>query len=660
MNAPVFRRQQRQRGQVMILFALAMIVILGMMAIALDGSYGFVQNRRAQNATDFAAFAGAQELNGSSLCSGSGAAPTTARMANIVQDIVSANSSPVGSAWQATFLDNTGAKMTGTGSSFTNASNSGYPPPGACGLTVYTCQTVNGVSNCIAGTPLFTWNSYLAGIIGTPQLGGFASAAVGSISTGNPVSIASLNKVGPHAILGGGTGRFVVSGDIFLNTNLASWPWWVSYQNGYAYDDGIDAKVGSSLYVFGDASGKGGTIHTVAGTWDFGGATGQKPMWPLDWCFAGGGIANQPSSVAYAAGEPPPYPLNRPACSVGSVDLAYNKILADISPQMSDPLQAAGAPPNPFSSSINCPGQAQLTDPFGVGVIPGAGGTMKPGEYTKPVKITTAMTFGDCSAIPGEAAYPGIYRFDQGLWITPQTNVTVSGTNVVLGTKLGYPVAGNVPGGGSPFVRSGVGNGGPCFPNPTTGQGGAESDYSAGSVCAGSSGPTLYGANLGGGVYGTGDNFSLIIGGVTGSHVNLTGPTTGAYGGSGSSPTAGLVLYQDPGNAANFGFDAQTADAAVINLTGVVYNGSLANYGAGQTMRIWDSSGGIPAYPGGTLQTGFGAGWNPGPAQSTAAGSVTITGTTVVDDFNTDGATTITIIGKPYKLPGGGILSLLG
>ena len=60
MNAPVFRRQQRQRGQVMILFALAMIVILGMMAIALDGSYGFVQNRRAQNATDFAAFAGAQ------------------------------------------------------------------------------------------------------------------------------------------------------------------------------------------------------------------------------------------------------------------------------------------------------------------------------------------------------------------------------------------------------------------------------------------------------------------------------------------------------------------------------------------------------------------------------------------------------------------------
>jgi Flp pilus assembly protein TadG len=52
----------------MVLFALAMIVILGMVAVALDGGYGFVQNRRAQNATDFAAFAGARELFGSSLC----------------------------------------------------------------------------------------------------------------------------------------------------------------------------------------------------------------------------------------------------------------------------------------------------------------------------------------------------------------------------------------------------------------------------------------------------------------------------------------------------------------------------------------------------------------------------------------------------------------
>jgi hypothetical protein len=38
---------------------------------------------------------------------------------------------------------------------------------------------------------------------------------------------------------------------------------------------------------------------------------------------------------------------------------------------------------------------------------------------------------------------------------------------------------------------------------------------------------------------------------------------------------------------------------------------------------------------------------------------VTVTGTTIVDQFNTDGATTITIVGRPYALPGTGATSLL-
>ena len=47
-----------------------------------------------------------------------------------------------------------------------------------------------------------------------------------------------------------------------------------------------------------------------------------------------------------------------------------------------------------------------------------------------------------------------------------------------------------------------------------------------------------------------------------------------------------------------------------------------------------------------------------GPAESN--GSVTLNGTAIVDDFNTDGATTITILGQPYTLPGGSSLSLIG
>ena len=119
------------------------------------------------------------------------------------------------------------------------------------------------------------------------------------------------------------------------------------------------------------------------------------------------------------------------------------------------------------------------------------------------------------------------------------------------------------------------------------------------------------------------------------------------------------MLYQDPNTQANYGFDAQAGDGADITINGVVYNASLSNYGADAPLDYWDGTGGgIPFYAGGTLQAGFGAGWSPGPTAST--GSVTLTGTAIVDDFNTDGGTQITILGKPYSLPGDSTLSLIG
>jgi hypothetical protein len=148
---------------------------------------------------------------------------------------------------------------------------------------------------------------------------------------------------------------------------------------------------------------------------------------------------------------------------------------------------------------------------------------------------------------------------------------------------------------------------------------------------------------------GTGTNDSLMIGGVPGSSVTLTGPTSGAYGGPDGDP--GLVLYQDPNTQANDGFDAESGDGADITVNGVVYDASLSNYGANAPLDYWDGTGGgIPFFAGGTLQAGFGAGWSDGPAQS--SGSVTVNGTTVVDDYNTDGATNMTIIGQPYSFPG--------
>ena len=150
-----------------------------------------------------------------------------------------------------------------------------------------------------------------------------------------------------------------------------------------------------------------------------------------------------------------------------------------------------------------------------------------------------------------------------------------------------------------------------------------------------------------------------MIGGGAGAQVNLSGPTTGPYAGVDGSP--GIVLYQDPGTQANYGFDAEAGDAAAITLTGVVYNASLTNYGANSPQDYWDGNGGgIPFYAGGTLQTGLRGGMDRHRARRQSAGSVTLNGTAIVDDFNTDGNTNITILGQPYKVPGSSSLSFIG
>ncbi|MGH7722522.1 MAG: TadE/TadG family type IV pilus assembly protein [Candidatus Dormibacteria bacterium] len=662
MTAPRRRARRDQGGQVMLLFALALIAILGLAAVAVDGSFGFIQVRRAQNAADFAAFAGAQQLNASVICNGNGLVPTPTQMVNIVQDTVDANSSAVGTAWTAQYLDGSGRPI--AGATFSGTSSGAVAPPGACGLSV-------------SATP--QWRSLLAGVLGFPQLSGQAGASVASSKAGLPVSIVALNKVGPHAVLGGGSGNFIVSGDMYLNTQVINQPWTGSY-HGWEYDDAVDAKSTSNLFVF-------GTIHSSNAKYR------TESLWPLDTCFGSSALLGRGLggvSAAYQPGDPPPdagdpndSPTNTPACGGQSVITSYNHIDPTYAP-INDPLLGGGAPPNPASSgtAINCPGMAQQTYAslaLGTTVI---GGTthLRPGEYQKPVKITTSMTIGDCSSYAGEPAYPGIYRFDQGLWIDPQSSSTaVTGSNIVLATVTPYPMAGNVPGtvSGTVFTATASGNGAPCLPGATMssnesggGRPMAETDRSSAAVCAGTVDPNNpaqpeYGtltyddsSYAVSGLYGAGENYSLLIGGASGSTVSLTGPTTGQFGGSNNMP--GLVLYQDPGTPANDGFNGEPGDAATISVTGVIYNSSLPGYGSSAPLDYWDGTGGgIPLYAGGTLQTGNGAGWSSaGPAPS--AGSFTVNGTCVVDQFNTDGATTITILGQPYTLPGNGGLSLVG
>ncbi|HVA02780.1 MAG TPA: pilus assembly protein TadG-related protein [Acidimicrobiales bacterium] len=646
-------RKDDESGVVLIIFALAMVILLGMIAIALDGGYGFVQNRRAQNAADFAAFAAAQQLNSSAYCNGT-TFPTTHQIAMVVQKLVDDNGSGVGTAWKAHFLNSAG-KSIGT---FTSNTGPGNPPPGACGVSVN-------------ATP--QWTPFFAGIFGIHQLSGFASGSVGNVAKGPPIGILALNQVGPHEILGGGTGTFVVDGTIFVNSDVSLQPWTSSSAN-LQWDDAIDAKTSSNLYVY-------GPVDTVAGMYN------GEPLWPLDHCFQAAGPQGGTSpGTLFATGDPTgpgaTLPFVKLSCaeSSGSVTFDYNS-LSNTFQQITDPLGAPGAPAPPSVATTACPGMSPMTNP--TTQVVGGVTQLLPGDYTYPVELTGSVNFQDCSGYategldPGEGPYPGIYRFEQGLWINPGPGDTVTGSNVVLDTLAPYPVAGNVPGStsGGTFTAAknsdGTevgGNGAPCLPSSTmtskaSGNGTPQSETSS-SACGGTS-PTTYGVTAYGdqcicvdsSMTGTGNNFSLIIGGAAGDTVNLTGPTTGPYAGVNSSP--GIVLYQDPNTQANFGFNAEAGDSAAIDLTGVVYNASLTNYGNSSPADYWDGvGGGIPFYAGGTLQTGFGAGWSNGPAQS--AGSVTLNGTAIVDDFNTDGNTNITILGQPYEVPGSGSLSFIG
>ena len=54
------KQRGNERGATLVWVALAMVALVGMMALALDGGFGYAQRRRMQNAADAAAIAGAR------------------------------------------------------------------------------------------------------------------------------------------------------------------------------------------------------------------------------------------------------------------------------------------------------------------------------------------------------------------------------------------------------------------------------------------------------------------------------------------------------------------------------------------------------------------------------------------------------------------------
>ncbi len=590
------RQRRRERGQVMIILAMGLIVLLGMMAVALDGGYALVQARRVQNAADFASIAGTASLK--ALCEQGAAPPTDQHVHAVIQDVIDQNAATVGSNWTADYIDQAG---TDRGAAVTTSSAT-YPPPYACGVSVQ-------LSN--------TWLPYIAQVLGFNTLSTRATAkALNGVQPGKNVGIVALDKVGPHSILGNGQGSFTVHGDIFANSSVPNNPWTSTQAGGYSYADVIDAKDNSNLTVYGN-------LISVTGM-------------PFDWCF---GTKSVPANVARPNGwnEATQGPWNTPACSVGNVKLAYEHYVVNQA-QVNDPVGSAITDPIASTGVALCPGQSsapQYNSPPG-------GSVLQPGVYNYPVLITASTQLADCTGAldPTSSGYPGVFRFMKGLYVNTAPGATVQGYNILIATGSPYPMAGNVPGTVSRagvFTPSGTaGNGAPCFPS------GSPDVDGTSPLCAGAS-STLKGVVSRNqksfnpdGYWGTGTNFSLIVGG-TGT-VTLTAPSYGLYN--------GMSFFQARGTSGNFGFDAEAGDSAAITVTGTVYNNSVSSYGSGLPQEYWDV--GTIFYPGGIVQTGMGT----GSSQTASSGSVTINGTCIVDDFVTDGNSTITVNGAPYTLPG--------
>jgi hypothetical protein len=74
--------RQRESGQVLVLFALAVVAIVALLAVVVDGGFLYVQRRTAQTAADAGALAGARALREVSTLAAIGQAATNAAQAN--------------------------------------------------------------------------------------------------------------------------------------------------------------------------------------------------------------------------------------------------------------------------------------------------------------------------------------------------------------------------------------------------------------------------------------------------------------------------------------------------------------------------------------------------------------------------------------------------
>jgi Flp pilus assembly protein TadG len=188
----------RDSGQVLVFFAVALMGLLALLALVIDGGYLYVQRRTAQTAADAAALAGTAEL--SKVQDGGQYANTTVGTA--VCTYAQANAFGIGpTVTKAYFVDTNSAKITGGDITL----------PTACGGTggATSIPWGTGGANGVHVEVNIPFHTFLAGMLGVVNVTAAASA------TGN-VGIATAGDVrnAPFIVCGGGAGNAERIGNI--------------------------------------------------------------------------------------------------------------------------------------------------------------------------------------------------------------------------------------------------------------------------------------------------------------------------------------------------------------------------------------------------------------------------------------------------------------
>ena len=197
-------QQRRQPAQVIALFAIALVAMLAMVGVSVDGGTLYLQRRTAQNAADAAALGGARALQQTTT------SPTIQISAEICKYLL-ANSFGVTPTGNAYFVDASGAAISGYAISLPSGcsgSTSTAIPPNAAGVHV--------------DSAIGPYNTYLVGIVGVRQLQAqaAASAQVWEYAI-DSTYIAPWASCGPHAPVDvGGTLQQIL--DPTTNTILQS------------------------------------------------------------------------------------------------------------------------------------------------------------------------------------------------------------------------------------------------------------------------------------------------------------------------------------------------------------------------------------------------------------------------------------------------------